>query len=75
MDSHIRRLDRDLASFDREAARLLGGDGSPQRAAQLHAAALAAAAGLPLKAKSHAKRSHKGATPRFSHPYPSPPLG
>jgi hypothetical protein len=63
VDLHIRRLDKDLALFDKEAARLGGGlVDSPDRAAALAAAMAAAAGGKP--AKSHAKRSGKaGASP------------
>ena len=57
VDLHIRRLDKDLALFDKEAARLGGGGDSPDRAAALAAAMAAAAGGKP--AKSHAKRSGK----------------
>lgn len=60
VDLHIRRLDKDLALFDKEVARLGGGGDSPDRAAAM-AAAMAAAGGKP--SKSHAKRSGKsGAT-------------
>jgi hypothetical protein len=58
VDLHIRRLDKDLALFDKEAARLGGGGDSPDRAAAL-AAAMAAAAAGGKPAKSHAKRSGK----------------
>ena len=63
VDLHIRRLDKDLALFDKEAARLAGAGDSPDRAAALAAAMTAAAAG-GKPAKSHAKRSGKaGASP------------
>ena len=53
VDLHIRRLDKDLALFDKEAARLGGGGDSPDRAAAL-AAAMAAAAAGGKPAKAHA---------------------
>jgi hypothetical protein len=59
VDLHIRRLDKDLALFDKEAARLGAGGDSPDRAAAMAAAMAAAAAAGGKPAKSHAKRSGK----------------
>jgi hypothetical protein len=60
VDSHIRRLDRDLAACDEEAARAAAAaEAAAPDAAAAHAAAHAHA-GAPKHAKSHAKRSAKG---------------